>query len=160
TYYNRRTYARTNTGEPRDRADWIAIAVPPCIPAATWERAQAMLRRNARVLVGRPPVRTYLLRGLCRCECGSALVGQSSHGHRLYRCASRYYRIDGEPRCTAPSIGAKRLEEAVWTAVTATLRDPAVLDSTAKASRLGIEAHQVDARQQATMTQRALGQVT
>jgi site-specific DNA recombinase len=153
-YYNR----RTRPGVLRDRADWIAIRIPPLIARPTWDRAQAALRRNAQVLVGRPSPRVYLLKGLCRCRSGHAMVGQASHGRALYRCRARY-RIDGTARCEAPSIGAVRLERAVWDAITATLRDPDVLRSTAKASRLGIDARQVDARQQAAELQRTLAEL-
>jgi site-specific DNA recombinase len=157
-YYNRRSYSGNRKGELRDRSDWINIAVPRLIAQPTWERAQAALRRHARVLVGRPTTRFYVLKGLCRCRCGHAMVGQASHGRALYRCRARY-RIDGRARCDAPSISAKRLETAVWVAIKTTLQNPEVLHSTAKASRLGIDARQVDARHQATELQRRLAQI-
>jgi site-specific DNA recombinase len=164
TYYNRRTYAQTNSGKVgprsrvRDRADWIAIQVPAIIARPTWNRVQAALKRHARILVGRPSTH-YLLRGLCRCACGHALVGQTIHGRRLYRCAARY-RIEDRDLCRAPTIGAKRLETAVWRSISATLRDPAILRVGARASVHGIEARVVDTRRQVDEARQALGRIT
>src|SRR5262245_13132066 len=153
-YYDRRTRA----GALRDRSEWIDVAVPVLIPPSLWHRAQAALCHHARVLVGRPAPIPSLLRGLCRCACGHALVGQQSHGRRLYRCAARY-RVDGRTSCQAPTLGAKRLETMVWNAVTAYLRDPNLLENSARTSRRDLRARQVQGAEHVAEVRRALAKV-
>jgi site-specific DNA recombinase len=158
-YYDRR--AGHSGGSPlRDRSEWITIAVPPIISQATWDRAQVQLHRNVALRGGRPPTRVYLLGGLLVCgACGRRMYADSEHGVRLvYRCAGRTDR-DRSARCRAQLLAA-RVHEPVWRALVAVLRDPDLLTSTAKASRLGIDAARVDASTQAAELSRTLAQLS
>jgi len=80
-----------------------------------WDRAQLMLTRN-RALSKKNAKREYLLRGLVKCQCGTAYVGTQSGQKPVYRCNTitgrSAYRPNGP--CTAGVVSAVSLEEAVW----------------------------------------------
>jgi site-specific DNA recombinase len=115
---------RVYLGEGRMDAVGGAVAwdVPPLVDLETWERAQTALTRNKHLSkVGGN--RTYLLRGLIRCQnCGLSYVGAASaHTRvdwdgRIYRCGGIYKvrRPDPSTRCHGRTIHADELEDAVW----------------------------------------------
>jgi site-specific DNA recombinase len=155
-WYNRRTGGKGSTTF-RDAAEWIEIAVPPIISRATFDRAQAQLRRHVALLGGQPPQRVYLLGGLLTCgRCGRRLRGDVEHGRTLvYRCAGRRVEAEVEgPRCRF-RILACRVDDAVWTTIVGIIRDPGLFDSTAKQARLGLDAHRVDAQTELAVLERA-----
>jgi site-specific DNA recombinase len=107
-YYNRITKATEGNREGkqvirgkwvyRDRAEWIAVSVPPIIPRELFDNVQEKLRRHEERYC--TPVTHYLLSGLvqcgvCGCRCSSSRryhkvvqpSGKVSVYHRaVYRC--------------------------------------------------------------------------
>jgi len=107
----------TYRGEFLYKSHGISVPVPAIIDAATWNAVQAKLDAGRQRSL-RNSKRTYLLRGLLKCCCGYALVGQAAHRRhgavdRYYRCGSR--RMDAARPCdTRAYYRAELLEEAVW----------------------------------------------
>lgn len=103
----------------------------PLIDDATFEKAQAILRRrgeDASLRRGNPS--DYLLSGLIRCHhCGRAYVG-TSHGrsarYTYYACSTRYKY--GPARCNGDRLPKERLEEAVLTQLAELYRDGRVIE--------------------------------
>jgi len=127
---SRRKYSRRiNTSRRlRDRREWIAIKVPAIIDEATFRLAQEMLRRNHREV--RSNSEHYLLSGLVVCgSCGSRYTGEKNRGYRFYRCNNRHKTFPLAKKCSARMISARRLEEAVWNAITEAVMKPQILIS-------------------------------
>src|SRR5229473_236875 len=112
TYYNKHevtdssrppranAYVRHKTGRRlRDRTEWIAIPLPE------------MLR---------------LVRTVCG-HCGSAFVGTPYHGRRFYRCCNRDGLSPSAAKCRAAIVSAAKMEDAVWSAVSAAVQNPELI---------------------------------
>jgi site-specific DNA recombinase len=139
TYYNktcgtepvlRKKYSRkiNSSRRLRDKREWIPIKVPAIIDKATFKLAQEMLKRNRRET--RKNSEQYLLSGLVICgSCGSNYTGEKSHGYRFYRCNNRHKMFPLHRKCDAKMISGRRLEEAVWNAVTKAVIKPQILIS-------------------------------
>jgi site-specific DNA recombinase len=117
------------------REEWIEIAVPALVDAATFAAARAQLdenRRRKRESLRGP---RWLLQGLtvCRC-CGyayyvktSALspTDRSKGTRHYYRCiGADAHRFNGASKCSNPTVRGDRLEQMVWDQVRQLLEDP------------------------------------
>jgi len=131
-------------GHVRSRNGDITYTVPPLVDEATWQAAQARLATNRR-LSKKNAKRTYLLRGLIRCQnCGLGYVGTAvpspradgrSVETRLYRCAGTTGAItQAAGRCQGKSVSADQLEAAIWQQCAAYARDPGAYLADAQAS--------------------------
>jgi site-specific DNA recombinase len=125
-WYNRGVTRDKLRVQVRPRAEWIPIDLPAILPRAEFDRAQARLRRNAAVLVGRPTPESYLLKGILYCTCGRRMHGNRQGGKPAYRCRGRD-RFTPGPRCTGPIRSALLVEGVVWAKLAAVLADPAAL---------------------------------
>lgn len=109
----------------RPREEWLAVAVPPLVEAATWHRAQERLSRRVRAAHSD---RAYLLSGRLFCGCGRRWTGRHKNDRNVswYRCpktdAERWHR----PCPMRFGIRQERLETAVLGAVAAFMADPDV----------------------------------
>ena len=102
---------------------------PGIITQAQHERVQEQVGlRQARHNAKQPRLR-YLLTGLIRCsKCGTRVCGASvQRQNRYYRCRATQATSRRPARCHEPYIRADALESLVWSKVTATIKDPAVL---------------------------------
>ncbi len=159
-YFNR----RERTGEDgrvrlRPKEEWIPVDVPAIVPEALFAQAQMQLTRNRDRLIGRPPVRFYLLRGLVRCGiCGRRYVGIPAHGRRVYRCSGRD-RLASGSGCRARPESAEALERFIWGTVVEILRQPHVLAEKLEAHRTTIGARDVEIRSRGEHLARELGKV-
>lgn len=114
---------------PRDRAEWIPIDITALVDEATFAMAQLQLSDN-RARARKQPKRRYLLTGLVICEeCGMAYHAQAKRAgkHRHVNEALSYRHRVSSGHCLNRTISARRLEPAVWEAVTGLLLDPASL---------------------------------
>jgi site-specific DNA recombinase len=105
----------------RPKEEWIAIPVPPIISREVWEQAQQQLAANARFSPRNNRRRTYLLRGLVRCDlCGKAYVGATikrrSKEYQYYVC-NQAHPEPGDEKCSAPYVPLKLLEDLVWSGI-------------------------------------------
>lgn len=141
----------------RDQAEWIRFKVTPIVTPALAERARAQLDKNKHLLRGRPASRVFLLGGLAVCgACGRRMHGDTRRAHTTYRCEGRI--LPKEERCNVRAF-AEELETRVWDALVAVIQDPDTLQTTAKASKLGIDARRVDAQTEHAELSRALAKV-
>jgi site-specific DNA recombinase len=115
----------------RPREQWIAIAVPPIIDQALWDRAQAQLARNARLSFRNNQKHNHLLRCLLTCgACGLAMHGiarvtAAGAVRSSYRCAGKDCVMTArETACPRAQVDGDRLETAVWEHVRGLLADP------------------------------------
>jgi len=116
---------RTKT-KLRPESEWITIPVPRIMTDNIWGRAQSKLQEN-KVLSKRNVKRNYLLRGLIFCpECGSKLSGKARKEKRFYHC-NNVDKIVGSRVCTGSYIPADQVEQAVWAAVSDSLKNSELL---------------------------------
>jgi site-specific DNA recombinase len=127
----------------RDRADWIAVAVPSIVSRELFEKVQERLRtHNERYC---QPVTRYLLSTLVQCGvCGSACSSSrryhkvrrpsgkvSLYHNSFYRCnrqaGSLYHEPAQRERCTNARIATHILEAKVFELVAETMTDPGKL---------------------------------
>ena len=88
-----------------------------------WELIQQRLDRN-RELSPRNQKLDYLLTGRIFCkQCGRRYYGVPVHGTPYYRCSGRI-KLLFDKRCSAKTINAKELDEAVWNEVAEALKKP------------------------------------
>jgi site-specific DNA recombinase len=127
----------------RDRADWIAVAVPSIVPRELFDAVQERLRTHSERYC--QPVTRYLLSGLVECGvCGSACsssrryhkVRRSSgkvslYHNSFYRCnrqaGSFYHEPAQRERCTNARIATHILEGKVFEFIAETMIDPGKL---------------------------------
>jgi site-specific DNA recombinase len=108
----------------RPKSEWFALELPEqlrIIGREQWERVQNQLRKNT-AFSKRNSKHSYLLKGLIRCGgCGSAYVGDPSHGSFCYRCMKRCKKY--------PIISERILDSVVWNAVEEALKSPKLITS-------------------------------
>ncbi len=110
----------------RPESEWIRIPVPRIVSDSVWNMAKAKLQDN-KVLSKRNVKRNYLLRGLLFCpECGSKLAGKARYDKRFYRC-NNVDKIVGSRICNGSYTPADQIEQAVWDAISESLRNPELL---------------------------------
>lgn len=116
----------------RPKEEQISTAVPAIIPEETFNVVRRRLAENKR-WAGRNTKREYLLSGLLKHACGSAMGARTSHGTPYYYCLkSNHFKapIDerGEPQpCPGTWVSGRAVEAAVWDTVTGLLRHPDLL---------------------------------
>ena len=129
---------------------------PPIIDQATFDKAQARLKRN-RELALRNVKRNYLLRGYAYCQyCGRRYQGavksyQTKQGikeYEYYRCSSSF-KINANP-CPGHSWKAEYLDHIVWQEVETALQNPDVIMAGIEALRQ--EANRADSHLEALTT--------
>ena len=91
----------------------------------TWELAQELLKRNAKLASRNNKKHNYLLKGLLVCEiCGRSLQGRAQKNYTYYRCPgggkNRQERI---PKHTT-SIRGDVAEKLIWDELAKLLREP------------------------------------
>jgi site-specific DNA recombinase len=123
-----RRYRRRNAVALRDRDEWIAVPVPPCLPRELVDQAQTMM------VAHRAPERTRLargweLRGTMRCRNCGVLMGTHTSTYNggkkayYYKChPGRDYK---RGTCQQRHVRAEPAEAAVWDFVSGLLKEPA-----------------------------------
>lgn len=106
------------TRNKRPKEEWIEIEVPPLIDRATWETAQELREQNKQ-FSRRNAKHDYLLSGLIRCACGSAMSGEFFSDHQYYTCTWRnnHHTYLEDRTCKARSVRADAIEEDVWESI-------------------------------------------
>ena len=124
----------------QDREDWIAIRYPPIVDRNTWDAAQGILKRNARLRKAKGytavfPLRHVLWCGSCGCRYTPRTVNRNrkvmkpdgsydekrNKRGRAYDCRVGRYGRNG---CPKTAMGANKIEELVWEKVRAVLEHP------------------------------------
>lgn len=110
----------------RPREDWIGIPVPRIIDDETWNKAQVLLKQNARASRRNNKKNKYMLRGLVLCGlCGSMASGYVSNKSTYYSCgAKRNKNIHSKPHDEIIQVKHKPFDEKVWAGLTELLHDP------------------------------------
>lgn len=110
------------------RGDSIRIegGCPRIIDDETWRCVQEKMKKNQRGQAGRPPVRSYPLKGKVFCgECKSAMVPtQSNHKYYYYECTKKRRSAT----CNAQNFSAQKLEQTVADAVRGFIGNPSYMD--------------------------------
>jgi len=124
-------YGRRPAGALETGPKWIAIPLSKelrLVPTETFERVQVQLQRN-RGFSPRNAKYFYLLRLVRRVcgRCGSAFVGTPYHGRRFYRCCNRDSLPPPAAKCRAAIVSAAKIEDAVWSAVSAAVQNPELI---------------------------------
>lgn len=143
TYYNRTQTCRADVGRPRQRGrgrrqtpshpprtadEWIALAVPPLLPAEIWQRAQEQLALNQHFAPRNNKTHFYLLRSLLVCDCcGRTLVGRIADGQVYYYCPNRGKNRQPGVAPHSRSIAGRLVEPLVWAAVCTLLHNPTLI---------------------------------
>ena len=126
-HYNRYD-SRSRRARPSE--EWVAIAVPPIIPASQFEQVQSRLQaRRPTVTPPRVSNSEVLLTGLVRCEsCGGPLMLRTGTGkgggiYRYYACAAN--RLKGKLACANPiAVREAQLDTLVVSALADQLMTP------------------------------------
>ncbi len=109
--------------------DEIPIEVPEIVSEKTWQKAASL--RNENKCESRSSKRTYLLKGLIKCdECGLTYIGDGARTRKY-----SYYRCNGtkninktlDKPCQATSLRADTVEKIVWNDVKKVIIDPGPL---------------------------------
>src|SRR5262249_43379823 len=139
--------------------EWIPIAVPPIIDTATFERAQAQLKRQQQQSRRNRTHEYLFINARLRCgQCGSAMSGITHHtGFTSYRCHRRVFQDVVAPH-TKRSIIAKAIEPIVWRAVEQALNNPDVIAEELERRRVGTHAQQADLDRERQHYERQLAQ--
>lgn len=118
----------------RPREQWIPVSVPAIIDYETWQKAQDLLKVNARRSRRNNKKNSYLLRGLVICgHCGSMAPGYVSNKHTYYSCgAKRNKNMTTKAHEERVAVSHKALDEKVWQGLVALLDDPEKLKAQAK----------------------------
>ncbi|HUT73262.1 MAG TPA: recombinase family protein, partial [Armatimonadota bacterium] len=115
---------KTSRGR-RDRQEWVPIAVPAIIDRATYDRAQAILHKNAHLAARNNKRHPYLLRGLLKCgTCGKPYIGGCIGGYTYYGCNRRPAR---DADCASRYVRTDRIEPAAWDTIRRLLADPELI---------------------------------
>lgn len=122
-HYGRTKRAKSKTNpnnriEQKDPNLIVIINVDPVVSSQVWEAAQKQIEVNKLFVISRmAKKRDYLLRGLIRCGCGSAMTGAAGgSGHLYYRCCAgdhRFIDIEGKT-CHERGVRCDKLDSVVW----------------------------------------------
>ena len=117
------------------------------VDGETWEAVRTQLAANANADDHRPRTQKdngALLQGLARCVCGGALTyhytKKGDRRYAYYVCTRQ--QKEGAAACPGSRVAAGKLESFVVDQVRAIGRDPAVLEATLQADRIGRENRQ------------------
>jgi site-specific DNA recombinase len=132
---------RCSANKPRERGQWIEIAVPATVSSETFALAQERLAENKRLSL-RNTKEPTLLQGLLVCEqCGYGLYRTSTrttrHQIKYYRClgSDRYRHLRG-PVCSCRPIRAEYLDNLVWAEMVQLLCSPELIEAELERRRL------------------------
>lgn len=163
-FYDRRRFLKRDNGQKetvkvvwKPREEWVPVSFPELVTTETWEGAQAIRRRNARLreTARQTPV-LFPLQGLVWCaHCGCRLMGHFTTAYSRYRRkdGSLYKRPKLRPyrryicyagvykntSCPKPRIGARTIEDAVWDTVMGFLERPESIQAVLSARRHELE---------------------
>jgi site-specific DNA recombinase len=125
---SRRYFKGNKTGrEKRDKSEWIEIPIPAIISEELYNQGQEQIMMNAKRCIRNNKRNEYLLRGLLVCgECGYALTGTFSRGHKYYHCThdDAILTPHCKKRCKMGSVRAEDIEDVVWEAISGLLKEP------------------------------------
>ncbi|MFA4836150.1 MAG: recombinase zinc beta ribbon domain-containing protein [Dehalococcoidia bacterium] len=117
----------------RPKSEQIPVVVPSIISRELFEKTQKRLEENQR-LAKRNTKREYLLSGLLKHSCGSAMGGKTYYGDDPYYICYKTLKFkapineQGEPQtCSCKAVHTKQLEEVVWKTVTDLLNQPELM---------------------------------
>ena len=173
TYYNKHevtdssrpppanAYVRHKTGRRlRDRTEWIAIPYPRSFVWFTRKRSSVF--RSSCGEIGPSPRATpntstcfASFRRVCG-RCGSAFVGTPYHGRRFYRCCNRDSLSSSSTKCRAAIVSAAKMEDAVWSAVSAAVQNPELILEHVKKRRNRRLAEHANTQQEVAQLQHCL----
>jgi site-specific DNA recombinase len=112
----------------KPQSEWIAIAVPPIVSQADYERVQAKMAHNQQTARRNNTAHEYLLRGLINCgKCRlTATARTTPQGYQYYACRGRReaVRVAEGRACSARYIPAQQLDALVWQDVCHILTEP------------------------------------
>ncbi|OGZ62778.1 MAG: hypothetical protein A2639_00320 [Candidatus Staskawiczbacteria bacterium RIFCSPHIGHO2_01_FULL_34_27] len=118
---HRFTGRRTNP-----RADWKVVNVPTIIDKETFDKAQEIMKKRAK---HRRELSKYqfMCQGLIRCvRCSrnyGGKVQKSQNDYLFYRCPQAYTSNINDPPCKSRSMGAGKLDRAIWGFVSDLIQD-------------------------------------
>ena len=109
---------------------WTGIPVPAIIDEALFEVVEEQLKENKQRHRLATQGAKYLLQGLVVCQaCGYALCGRRYQGRLYYKCVGNVvHRMSQTRVCPSRSVRGEKLEEAIWTDVSALLAEPRRLE--------------------------------
>lgn len=106
----------------KPRSEWLSVPVPQIVGQEIFDRAQRQLEINKHNT--RPPTRTYLLRGMCRCSaCGRNMVGKAHKTGAAYVCGDKN-RATKPTKCNTPQFSVRIIDAGVWEWVSQLLVKP------------------------------------
>ncbi len=110
---------------PQPVENWISVPVPAIISENTWNLAQELLKRNAKLASRNNKKHNYLLKGLLVCEiCGRTLQGRAQKKHTYYRCpGGGKHRQEGISKHTT-SVRGDVAEKLIWEELAQLLSEP------------------------------------
>ena len=122
-----------------DKVRNLSVTVPRILTDEEWLEAQRALGKAARRGLNRTR-HVYLLQGIARCSCGELIVIRSGVTYynaarqlrehpAAYLCRARKDR----KACAEPIVHCRDLDERVWTALSAELAQPDLIDALAEA---------------------------
>lgn len=110
---------RYGKGGTRPIGEQISVEIPAIVDRETWSQAQLRRVENKRMAKRNEKHHNYLLRGMVKCGCGSAMYGYSKMGrsrrHIYYRCGQLSNRFAGiETICPERATNGQALEAFAW----------------------------------------------
>jgi len=137
--------------------NWVTLAIPPIIDAATFQAAKAVLARN-KAQARRNRKLDYLFVGArLRCgRCGRGMTGICyKPGIRYYRCNTHYHVMPPGMRC-AGSLRADVVEPRVWEAVARILQQPELIAAEVAQQHANADEQQAKVRDEVALIETAL----
>jgi hypothetical protein len=138
-------------------SQWISLAVPPIIDAATFLAAKTALGRHKQTAT-RNRKHDYLFVGArLRCgRCGRGMTGASRRpGGWYYRCNSRYTITDRALRCSG-SLRTDDVEQRVWAAIVQVLEQPELIAAEVRRQEASADEQRAEIRRQLEIIEAAL----
>jgi site-specific DNA recombinase len=121
-----RRYRQQTTYTIRPEEEWVCIPVPTYLPRPLVKQARAMMAANKGTERKRQ-ARSWELRGVLRCSCGSGMAtfsAQPKGGYIYHYYTCRKRKECGPGSCSQGGIRAERAEEPIWRFVSELLSDP------------------------------------
>lgn len=124
----------------QDPDDWIEIEYPPLVDRGTWEAAQAIVKRNARLRKAKGYSAVFPLRHLLWCaSCGCRYIARTVNRDKKVQLPDGSYKIKrnkrsraydcrigryGRTGCPKTAMGANKIEALVWDQVRSLIERP------------------------------------
>ena len=122
----------TNNRRPLEEA--VSLNVPPIVDRKTWERAQKRRKYN-RAMALRNNKHHYLLRGMIRCSCNTAVRGMSKTKTRFYYVCLKACGAVRKRLCHASMVRGEILELQIWEGIKQRIKDIEKLESDLRAAQ-------------------------